>query len=479
VYVFKDEFPIFVCVIQMADTSNGKDMFRVLGIGHRSVQNESEIREKIKYSLAYFLSKHREITCVSHLAEGADTWFVEEALKLNIPIEIVLPFPVEEYKKDFSQDGLTIFENIVSKHPYEVYGQLSDTLDETRNKAYLNVSLYNAKRCDVTIALWDGLESRGLGGTKDTIDYLVQANKEFHWIKVERTPSHADDSEIEKDLESFIKYDKIAVKIKNKYHSIWTTGLIFGILAVLVFALNFNFIDKSYPLVKFISSLIEITCIGLSFLFLTVYANKLRKVFIQNRKKAEDLRARIWRNSLLELKKLNKLSSDNRCEINYEELNLARVLWSFCSSQIAYQTNRIKRFKHSLHRMHRILNVLKYLFFAVVISIATKEGLHWLHHADQIKPENTFNLDAVLVFFWMLIPPTFASLEGVIYFNDWKKNIYNSKELILSYEALILLLNNTDTENLHEIEKRVFGNFTFEIEVWLKEEAQKEFEVKI
>lgn len=454
-------------------------MFRVLGIGHRSGENEPEIREKIKYSLAYFLSKHKEIVCVSHLAEGADTWFVEEALKMNIPVEIILPFAVEEYKRDFSQKGLNIFENIISKYPYEVYGQLADSLVETRNKAYLNVSLYNAERCDVTIALWNGLESRGLGGTKDTIDYLVKNNKQFHWIKDESTGTNSNDSELEKDLAAFNRFDQIAIKIKNEYHSKWTTGLVFGIFAVLVFSLNFNFIDKSYPLIKFISSLIEITCIGLSFLFLTAYANKLRKEFIQNRKKAEDLRAKIWRNSLLELKRLNTLDLNNKGEINYEEENLVRIIWSFCSSQIEYQTNRIKRFKFSLHRMHRMLNVLKYVFLSVVIGIAINEGMHWLHHSDEIKAENTINFESILVFLWMLIPPMYASLEGVIYFNDWKKNIYISKELILSYEAIILSLNNPDSENLKDIERKVFENFTMEIEMWLKEETLKEIEVKI
>jgi hypothetical protein len=129
--------------------------------------------------------------------------------------------------------------------------------------------------------------------------------------------------------------------------------------------------------------------------------------------------------------------------------------------------------------MHRMLNVLKYLFLSVVIGIAINEGMHWLHHSDKIKAENTINFESILVFLWMLIPPMYASLEGVIYFNDWKKNIYISKELIQSYEAIILSLNNPDSENLKDIERKVFENFTMEIEMWLKEETLKEIEVKI
>jgi hypothetical protein len=129
--------------------------------------------------------------------------------------------------------------------------------------------------------------------------------------------------------------------------------------------------------------------------------------------------------------------------------------------------------------MHRMLNVLKYVFISVVIGIAINEGMHWLHHSDEIKSDNMINFQSILVFLWMLIPPMYASLEGVIYFNDWKKNIYISKELILSYEAIILSLNKPDSENLKDIERKVFENFTMEIEMWLKEETLKEIEVKI
>jgi hypothetical protein len=80
----------------------------------------------------------------------------------------------------------------------------------------------------------------------------------------------------------------------------------------------------------------------------------------------------------------------------------------------------------------------------------------------------------------MAIPPLYASIEGVIHFNDWKKNKKISLELINLYEAILIELNEQSNYNeLLIIEEKIVGAFTFEIAQWYNEEKNKNLELKI
>ena len=83
-------------------------------------------------------------------------------------------------------------------------------------------------------------------------------------------------------------------------------------------------------------------------------------------------------------------------------------------------------------------------------------------------------------FIWMAIPPLYASIEGIIHFNDWKKNKKISLELINLYESILIELNEqTNYNELLIIEEKIYGAFTFEIAQWYNEEKNKNLELKI
>jgi len=456
-------------------------MYKILGIGHRYLENEKETKEFIREALDYFERVHGEIVCVSHLAAGADTWFIEEAVRKNFKIELVLPFNVEEYRKDFDNGSFAIFETILSKYPHTVHSTLPDASQETRNNAYLNVGLYNVDHCDAVLAIWDGLETQGKGGTADIVNYAISKGKELHWILGERKgTTYFNSNKSNSILKEFAVADRTAIFYKSRYHCIWSLGLISGIFAVFCFSINYNFIPKNFTLLKFLLSIGEIIFIGISFLHLGISANRLKKRFIELRKNAEELRAKIWNNVLAEFKRLNAIQQHGQPEIDYELLNLKRTLWTFTSSQITYQQGRIKKYKKALQIIHTYLSVLKYSFLLVVIGIAGIEGYHWLHHTENTHIASAVPLESILVFFWMLIPPMFASLEGVIYFNDWKKNIFNSKELVGFYEHMQQqIVAEANNENLLLIKNKIYNKFTFEVDSWIKEQEQKELETKI
>src|SRR5205085_2201316 len=46
-----------------------------------------------------------------------------------------------------------------------------DELADARRQAYFNAGRYVVDHCDVLIAIWDGKEARGKGGTAVIVDY--------------------------------------------------------------------------------------------------------------------------------------------------------------------------------------------------------------------------------------------------------------------------------------------------------------------
>jgi hypothetical protein len=117
-------------------------------------------------------------TVVSPLAEGADRLVAREALRLEgAELEAVLPLSRAEYMKDFetaeSKGEFTRLEAQARK-----IVELSSA--EAREESYERVGRYVVDHCDVLIAIWDGQESRGQGGTAEIVDYARTRLKHPH-----------------------------------------------------------------------------------------------------------------------------------------------------------------------------------------------------------------------------------------------------------------------------------------------------------
>ena len=108
---------------------------------------------------------------VSPLAEGADRLVAKEVLDWNTSsdagkpwLEAVLPLPEEDYIRDFTQkDSRDKF--------YELFNRRTSVKifppTELREKAYETAGHYVVDNCDVLIAVWDGKEAKGQGGTAE------------------------------------------------------------------------------------------------------------------------------------------------------------------------------------------------------------------------------------------------------------------------------------------------------------------------
>jgi hypothetical protein len=115
---------------------------------------------------------------LSALAEGADRLVVKVALDGDLDVELgaVLPLAVEDYLEDFKTDeSRREFEQLLKRSAAQVKLQRPRSQESyQREAAYERAGRYIVDRSDVLIAVWDGRESQGHGGTAEIVDYARQ-----------------------------------------------------------------------------------------------------------------------------------------------------------------------------------------------------------------------------------------------------------------------------------------------------------------
>ena len=151
---------------------------------------------------------------VSALADGADTVAARCALKSDWLLLSPLPFQYANYASDFSQEDREELQNLLKKS-YAIA-----ELDGVRNgqvledAAYLQAGIVTIDQSDFLIAIWDGEQARGLGGTAMIKEEALNAGKTVVWINAvaDREPVflRADNSELPFSSETVLKsIDKI------------------------------------------------------------------------------------------------------------------------------------------------------------------------------------------------------------------------------------------------------------------------------
>lgn len=125
---------------------------------------------------------------ISALASGADQWVADEALKLGFELQSVLPFERDEYLKDFTvQADAKSYLELLSKATavLELDGKVGK--DETGKRkpdsqSYEAVGRGILNQTDFLIAIWDGKDSHGRGGTGQIVREALQNGIPVVWI---------------------------------------------------------------------------------------------------------------------------------------------------------------------------------------------------------------------------------------------------------------------------------------------------------
>jgi hypothetical protein len=157
--------------------------------GHRKISDPEKIGGVVSRELESLSERIAgELAAVSSVASGGDTLFAEEAIKLGIPWVAILPFPREEFAKDFEPADWERAKQCISKAMIEEIW--SPTPD--RPGAYHDVGIKTVDECDILFAVWDGGPSGGKGGTADIVEYARRRRKPLVWI-------HAGDGSVTKE----------------------------------------------------------------------------------------------------------------------------------------------------------------------------------------------------------------------------------------------------------------------------------------
>jgi hypothetical protein len=160
----------------------------ILGVvGHRpdgfSSVNIRRLREQTRSVLQVLRRIGGCVTLVSPIAEGADRLVAHDALTLGIPLTCLLPFPRDVYIRDFTtQASIDDYCDLLDRADsvQELPGAYDS--DDDRDAAYAALNDTLIDQIDVLIALWDGDEPRGIGGTAQAVETALGSGIPVIWI---------------------------------------------------------------------------------------------------------------------------------------------------------------------------------------------------------------------------------------------------------------------------------------------------------
>lgn len=122
-----------------------------------------------------------DFVVVSSLAEGADRLVAEAGLKAGFTLEAVLPFSRAEYSRDFeTQQSQAAYEELLDRASavLELKGQRDDS-----PRAYQAAGFIMLANASLLIAIWDGEQASGIGGTAEIISRAVAEAVPVIWIE--------------------------------------------------------------------------------------------------------------------------------------------------------------------------------------------------------------------------------------------------------------------------------------------------------
>lgn len=160
---------------QVAPAGSTLPVFRVVGFsGHRQIKEPALIAEAIRDELERLRrSSTDEWIALSSVAQGSDQLLVGQARALGMSWHAVLPLPASEFAKDFSAAEWSKVEALLAKAEHVAVINENGTRDD----AYLDCGIETVNGADVLLAVWDGDEARGKGGTGDVVAYARSLGK--------------------------------------------------------------------------------------------------------------------------------------------------------------------------------------------------------------------------------------------------------------------------------------------------------------
>lgn len=122
-----------------------------------------------------YLSGKSIIVGYSSLAAGTDQIFADAVLDAGGKLIAVLP--MEDYASQFEDEPLKEYERLLTKA--QIVELRSKKSDEG---AFLDAGKWIARDVDRIVAVWDGEDAIGRGGTADIVAYAIALGRQVHHI---------------------------------------------------------------------------------------------------------------------------------------------------------------------------------------------------------------------------------------------------------------------------------------------------------
>lgn len=151
---------------------------RIGWVGHRAVSNVDSVRVSIMNVLKGLMNRtqstSQNVHSVGGLAQGADLLCAQAAVELGVPIHVVLL----EAMGQQTGDATAVLAQAID------VSVVPEGLDDSDR--HVALAEFMLERIDVLIAVWDGQEGRGAGGTADVVERARKLNKEVIVVEAQR-----------------------------------------------------------------------------------------------------------------------------------------------------------------------------------------------------------------------------------------------------------------------------------------------------
>lgn len=118
-----------------------------------------------------YLHTHDDVIGICSLAAGADQLFAEKIVDSGNRLHVIVP--CKDYESTFDFDALKAYQNLLAAAVHVetlTYGAPSE-------EAFLAAGRRVADLADELLAVWDGQEAQGTGGTADIVEYAHKLGK--------------------------------------------------------------------------------------------------------------------------------------------------------------------------------------------------------------------------------------------------------------------------------------------------------------
>ena len=154
--------------------------------GHRRLKDSALVTRRIEEALTEIEQRSRRpLAAVSSVASGADTLFGRVVVGRELPWEVLLPLPREEFARDFSPEEWVEAEQLMAQSTAIEEDRQWQGDPDARNECYLECGVRTVDGWDVFVAVWDGKDAVGKGGTGDVVTHARQLKVPLVWIHAE------------------------------------------------------------------------------------------------------------------------------------------------------------------------------------------------------------------------------------------------------------------------------------------------------